>query len=208
MQLVDGWYIPNGDLPLHHNAESVINHDKKLKDKVLELTSKRKLMVDVGGNVGRWAWEYSSDFNNVIAFEPASYNIECFKKNLIHRSNVALHEFGLSNSECKGELEVVVPEHLGSTRVIKNDSGPIVLKTLDSLKIPCMDVLKIDVEGNELDVMEGGKQTIDRCSPLIVVERCVFNTGSEGKRATHNWLTDMGYTRLYKITRDCIYGRI
>jgi len=79
---------------------------------------------------------------------------------------------------------------------------------MDEMMFPWLDVLKIDVEGAELKVLEGGKNTIDTCSPIICLERCVFNQGNEGKEAINNWLIEMGYSRVYKITRDCIYERL
>ena len=44
--------------------------------------------------------------------------------------------------------------------------------------------------------------------PIIVIERCVFNSERFGldKMASHNELDRQGYKRLFKITRDCIYG--
>tara|TARA_R100000988_G_C3962722_1_gene147088 strand:+ start:273 stop:917 length:645 start_codon:yes stop_codon:yes gene_type:complete len=211
MQLVDGFYIPDGDKPLHHNAPSVVNHDSALADCTLKLleqqNSKYRRMVDVGGNVGRWSRNFATHFKTITAFEPASYNIECFKKNCADFDNIELHEFGLYDSKIKGKLEVVVPEHLGSTRVVPDSDGPITLNTLDEFNYDDIDVLKIDVEGAELNVMNGAKNTINHCSPIIVIERCFFNQGSQGKQATDQWLRDFGYTRKFKITRDCIYVR-
>ena len=211
MQLVDGFYIPEGDKPLHHNAPSVVNHDTALVDYTLKLladrNSKYRRMVDVGGNVGRWSKVFAQYFKTITAFEPASYNIECFKKNCADLDNIELHEFGLYDSNTKGKLEVVVPEHLGSTRVVPNNNGSVTLKTLDEFHYKDIDVLKIDVEGAELNVMNGAKNTIDSCSPIIVIERCVFNQGAQGKQATDQWLKNVGYTRKFKITRDCIYVR-
>jgi len=208
MQLVDGFYIPDGDLPKHHNAESVIKHDKILNAKVLEYTKHRRHMVDVGGNVGRWSVDFAKDFETVSAFEPAPYHIECFEKNCEQYPNIKLYPYGLSNTNKKGNLEVAVAEHLGSTRVIPSSDGNIELKTLDEHNFTDVDVLKVDVEGLEIDVLQGAQQTIRRCKPIIVIERCVFNSERFGldKMASHNELDKQGYKRLFKITRDCIYG--
>ena len=82
------------------------------------------------------------------------------------------------------------------------------LKTLDEHKFNNVDVLKIDVEGEELNVMKGAVETIKKCAPVIVIERCVFNQGRQGKQATHDFLEALGYVRKYKITRDCIYVKV
>lgn len=208
MQLVDGFYIPDGDLPKHHNAESVIKHDNILNQKVLEYTKNKNHMVDVGGNVGRWSIDFAKHFKQVSAFEPAPYHIECFEKNCKDYPNIKLYPYGLSNTVKKGNLEVAVKNHLGSTRVIPSVDGNIELKTLDEHNFENVDVLKIDVEGLEIDVLQGAKHTIAKCKPIIVIERCIFNSVRFGldKMASHNELDKQGYKRLYKITRDCIYG--
>jgi FkbM family methyltransferase len=45
------------------------------------------------------------------------------------------------------------------------------LVTLDSLRLPRLDLLKIDVEGMELDVLEGAKAAIERFRPVVMVEQ-------------------------------------
>ena len=208
MQLVDGFYIPDGDLPKHHIAESVVQHDAILNQKVLAYAKAKRHMVDVGGNVGRWSVDFAKHFATVSAFEPAPYHIECFEKNCASYSNIKLYPYGLSNTNKKGNLEVAVEQHLGSTRVIPSENGKIELKTLDEHNFEDVDVLKVDVEGLEIDVLQGAEKTIAKCKPIIVIERCVFNSERFGldKMASHNELDRQGYKRLFKITRDCIYG--
>jgi hypothetical protein len=42
--------------------------------------------------------------------------------------------------------------------------------TIDSLKLPEVTLMKIDVEGHELNVLKGCKKTIERCRPIIFFE--------------------------------------
>jgi len=43
--------------------------------------------------------------------------------------------------------------------------------SVDSLKLPRLDLLKIDVERMEMEVLAGSAETITRCRPVIMVER-------------------------------------
>ena len=205
--LDDGYWIPNGDNPVHHIGGNVKEHDGKIHSEVLKLCKNRGHMLDIGGNVGRWSNHYANIFKKVTAFEPADYNIECFKKNTKGKTNITLHEYGLSDRSGKGNLSVAIPEHLGSTRVHPSDNGNIILKTLDSHSYDDIDVLKVDVEGLEIPVLNGARETLERCSPIIVIERCVLNSTAYGysKNDSHKLLEELGYSRAVKITRDCIY---
>lgn len=44
------------------------------------------------------------------------------------------------------------------------------LLSIDSINLPRLDLLKIDVEGMEEDVLEGAAETIQRCKPALMIE--------------------------------------
>jgi FkbM family methyltransferase len=48
---------------------------------------------------------------------------------------------------------------------------PIRMMTIDSLNLARLDMIKIDVEGMESDVLDGAKATLEKCLPIIIVER-------------------------------------
>jgi len=46
----------------------------------------------------------------------------------------------------------------------------ITAAAIDDFKLPRLDFIKIDVQGMELDVLKGARETIERCYPVIVAE--------------------------------------
>ena len=49
--------------------------------------------------------------------------------------------------------------------------------TLDSLRLNALGFLKIDVEGHEPAVLDGGAETLRRCRPTIMIEHEVSHAG-------------------------------
>lgn len=85
-----------------------------------------------------------------------------------------------------GEIAMRVPRHSGLARVDAGGRGaraPMV--RLDSLALGRVDVVKVDVEGHELAVFEGARETLLRHRPAIVFEN--------GVGASDRWLPPLAF---------------
>jgi FkbM family methyltransferase len=60
--------------------------------------------------------------------------------------------------------------------------------TIDALSLPRVDFIKLDIEGMELDALEGARETIERSRPIVLVES--IKVGREPLRA---FLDERGY---------------
>ena len=60
--------------------------------------------------------------------------------------------------------------------------------TIDMLNFPRVDLIKMDVEGMELEALEGGRKTIETCRPIILVESI-----KAGRDRLRPWLEAQGY---------------
>ena len=63
--------------------------------------------------------------------------------------------------------------------------------TLDEFNLPRVDFIKIDVEGMELEALEGAKRSITQSHPIMLIEK--IKTDAEKLR---QWLRDNGYEVL------------
>ncbi len=61
--------------------------------------------------------------------------------------------------------------------------------TIDSLELPHVSLIKADAEGMELDVIDGGRETITRCKPLLYVE----NDRADRSAALIERIASLGY---------------
>jgi FkbM family methyltransferase len=59
---------------------------------------------------------------------------------------------------------------------------------LDEYNLPRVDFIKLDVEGMEMEALEGADKTIKRCRPVLLVEK--IKSDSE---QLHRWFGDRGY---------------
>src|SRR5260370_29190698 len=68
-------------------------------------------------------------------------------------------------------VDYAKPGNFGAVSLAGSREGEIVpLVTIDSLALPSCHLIKIDVEGMELDVLEGATGTLQQLRPLLYVE--------------------------------------
>lgn len=74
---------------------------------------------------------------------------------------------------------------------------------IDLLALPRLDLIKIDVEGMELQVLEGARDTIARCRPIIVVEQLkVDHDALIGVLSGHGYNLLYGHMNVLAIQPD------
>lgn len=141
--------------------------------------------IDVGANNGEVSLKAARKVGNsgrVIAFEPNPKNINRFKKNIALNSfdNITLVELGVGNEAGEFQLNNDTPENLGMGWIgnpsdDKSVSSILIKVTslddyLLSMELNSVDFIKIDVEGFEINVLEGAKGIIKKFQPTLFVE--------------------------------------
>jgi FkbM family methyltransferase len=137
------------------------------------------VIVDAGANIGAHTMPFAfvvGREGTVIAMEPQRmlHHMICGSLALnglrqVHAQNCAL---GFNErSVLVPSVDYGAPGNFGGIALMDRTEGEVVLcRTLDSFELPRLDFLKIDVEGAELSVLQGGAQTIARCRPVMSVE--------------------------------------
>lgn len=131
------------------------------------------IVVDVGANSGDWTIYCSKVLGakEVYAFEPLYENISWARAilNLNGCNNTHLFDVALSDVETEKDMGYNGNMLAKSLGVKASDRQIVRFRTLDSYSLPCT-ILKIDVEGFELNVLNGAIQTIRNNKPRIVIE--------------------------------------
>src|SRR5690606_31779742 len=60
------------------------------------------------------------------------------------------------------------PQNPGANRVMAGGTIPVM--SLDSLQLKDVDLIQLDIEGYEMNALEGASNTIDRCRPVVCLE--------------------------------------
>jgi FkbM family methyltransferase len=126
--------------------------------------------IDIGAHVGLWSMHLVKRFSRVIAFEPSSEHCLCLAKN-VPTGNFELFRMALGDQAGWGNLAFEKGSS-GGTHIIRNDkAGNILIRQLDDFNFKRVGFIKIDVEGFELFVVQGGELVICRDHPVICIEQ-------------------------------------
>src|SRR5262249_22498904 len=137
------------------------------------------VVVEAGANIGALTLPIAKRVGfggHIHAFEPQRPIHAMLRVNLALNglSNVTAHRTGLG--AVPGELrlprvEYARPGNFGAYGLSAEADGEIVpVLTVDGLELSRCDLLKIDVQGMELAVLQGAAATIARCRPMLYVE--------------------------------------
>jgi FkbM family methyltransferase len=164
---------------------------KRLEPELLylvQILSQGKRAIDIGANEGMYSYALAQTFEKVEAFEPQSWctdNLTSYSE--LHGKKINVHHVGLSN--LNGLLKLHIPissgiyssqitglgnltTGLGSFREMKGEQKcvEVSVRKLDDYNFTDVSFIKIDVEGHESRVIAGGRNTIVREKPIILIE--------------------------------------
>lgn len=167
------------------------------------------IFVDVGANVGLFTLMAANhvETGEVHAFEPYRGHLERLRRNLRLNGfdNVIVNAVGLSNLDATEEL--FIPDTAG---VSGNSGAASIYHPTDTTKehvtekvqimkfddyvaqqgLHNIDIVKLDVEGAELDVLEGSVGSIDKYQPSFVMEvnqSCLNRAGRTTEEVFNFW---------------------
>lgn len=145
-------------------------------------------VCDIGASYGDSAiWWSKLKGANVLSFEPLSDIFRILEDNIalnrarVKAYNMAIGSGNFSMSSREGNM-------LGKSNVA---NSPMIETTrMDDLGIPKIDLLKIDVEGFELDVLKGAVKSIKKLKPRIIIE----THSTDLRNSCDKFLKSMGYS--------------
>ena len=188
------WYSsepPNGFFSERLQEVVDVHYQNRYRWYVYNNIPRKRVMIDIGANIGIFARPSAERFEHVICFEPVLKNFEVLQKNLETYSNVELHNLGLSDRDQTATFEFQTLK-CGHTKQVEEfvpnpefEKHTGELTTLDRFNFKSVDWIKIDVEGFENAVLDGSRDTIKRNRPWLLIE-------DNGQQDQHRqWLNDL-----------------
>jgi FkbM family methyltransferase len=166
------------------------------RDAALKYVNGWRVCLDIGSNIGQWTRPLAKRFHSVICFEPNPNFRECFKRN-ITQTNVVLWPYGLSDKEHQAQQEF-------NSTVLKKGEGEIKCRTLDSFGLTNVDFVKIDVDGFEVPLLEGARETLSKNTPVINIEM-KRDKRMETVKQAEQILWDLGYQFKKRTKSDEVW---
>lgn len=135
--------------------------------------------VDVGANVGWYAYAMARRHQEVHAFEPNPLVTSALRA--WSNPRVQVHPVALASGRTSATLRIPVRDgqvlsgwaSLGPGRLpaaTNYEELRVTTESLDKFNLRDVRLIKIDVEGLEVEVLRGAAQTIERSRPVMVVE--------------------------------------
>jgi len=149
--------------------------------------------LDCGANIGVHTIEWAkamTGWGEVLAFEAQERVFYALAGNIaINNCLNASARHAAVGATC-GTLNIPEPDYLvpssfGSLELRQRENNefigqkidysdallkPVDMVSIDSLKLRRVDLIKIDVEGMEMEVLDGAVATVARCRPVLLVE--------------------------------------
>jgi FkbM family methyltransferase len=156
------------------------------------------VIIEAGANIGSHTLHLAKaagDTGFVYAYEPQRFVFQTLCANLALNgiTNVKAINGGVSSQPGIMRVPLLDPEQSENFGAISLNTEPVgeevSLYTIDGLNLSCCRLIKVDVEGMELDVIMGAKETITKLRPILYLE----NDRPEKSDALLSQVKSLGY---------------
>ena len=190
-------FFINASTNKNNMSNSLLNKcyfgDEKILEIIKKISDHKKIfLLDCGSNYGFYSFyvaSLSAD-NQVLAFEASPKTSDTFKANLelnnfknIDYRNVAINEISgkfVSFYESFNDWESsATHNNFKNNKMVTIETTTIDKELLNKNLSNFSIVIKLDIEGNEFNAIQGGFETILKYEPLITIELSKYNLNNK-----------------------------
>jgi FkbM family methyltransferase len=153
-------------------------------------------LLDVGANIGFFTILAAKAGADVIAFEPSPKACELLKRNIEHHSPTLGYidpfDVGLSNQTGRLKMQLENGSSIGKIAPDGNIKVPVIMWDDDDYDgCEVIDIVKIDVDGHDMEAAQGMKSMLKEQHPIIFAEFCPYLLADP--KAYLQFYLDLGY---------------
>jgi len=193
---------------------------KESRDLALSHVTNFGTVIDIGAHVGISVLHWAQHFQHCVAYEPMPDHFDCLTENTQHLPQVERFNYALSNQQRTVKAAYRTIKNSGSFQLLDdhyqqpNKKLPRQIYNIESHRLDEFDfcnvgLIKVDVEGWELEVLKGAVETIRKHQPVMLIEF----TGGSSKKSLHSYSVDeylelidaLGYVSVATSGDDTIY---
>ena len=205
IEKLNGFWIPSNDVHIEQWRSGQPFTQNKCLNKFLEYcdsqNKKFRTVLDVGAWCGTWSKALEPYAKKVIAFEPDRVHFSCLEKNCTINCTPRNEAVGAK----EGMISLSDDNFTQAKRVVSE--GSIKMIAIDDLACEQVDLIKIDVEGYEMEVLKGAERTLTDTQYLMI--ELNNNTKKYGSSNTdvESYLRDIGFRVLIEHWPDKVFYR-
>jgi len=148
----------------------------------------KRIALDIGCDVFQFAGKLEKDFDKIHCFDFRDKFAQ-IKRYVSDPNKITFHQTGLGETSVTRYTKSGVGRIKAGEIPTSSSNLAVPIRTLDSFGLfDSVDFIKMDVEGYEPKIIQGGLQTIQKNKPVIL---CEINRGDFTAK---HMLEEMGYT--------------
>lgn len=155
--------------------------------------------IDIGAHIGLHTLTMARQNIPVYAFEPSPKTYKKLTENTRMLPKITTLNYALGHKNTEATLYI----HGSGFDSLRNIYGKnikeinVTVKTLDSLNIAQIGLIKIDTEGNEYNILKGAMKTLKREKPRLIIE--LHSPIYQNKQLITQLLSTLGYKRFRQL---------
>jgi FkbM family methyltransferase len=203
---------PSEDIGIEENLYRFGTYEKGILNFIEKNLKQDQVFLDVGANIGLmscFASKVLRESGKVLAVEanPKTREILHYNLKLNSCNNVSVFPLGLGNEQGKALFFENWEVNRGGASFLNQSSSEnqgieVEISTIDKLfEDQPIDIIKIDVEGFELNVLQGGIASIEKHKPILIIEVSSNREHEIGVKPQEirTFIMNLGFYKIYKL---------
>ena len=180
-------------------------YEPTVREAIDRFVGPESVAYDVGANIGLWTLRLAERARRVYAVEPVPGNIARLRENLERSGAANVDVIASALGADAGRARLRLHADPGRATIDPGGDIDVPIERLDDIwrahGSPPVALVKIDAEGSEYAVLQGARDLLERCRPVICCEVIEANLVDHGSSAEdlHDLLESFGYV-AYAMT--------